>query len=497
MYIISMKTDNGLQAAFRLHLGLAKCALDLGDGSERGEYVNQDYILNVLGRPHRAINLMYCYYPLDKGWPARASTLVKKGEANFAWGYAYDDYFPYQGGIEGNADDPNSEPFRSMRDIRRHGQDVILTLTVDCVVSDEQLIKIAQDLRPFGRLMLRINHEATGNWFAFNKRYTYQQVADFYVRFHKIIKQHAPHIKTILCIGEHHPDKDGKMKYEDEFAEAINVTDIWSTDTYTALHWGWPFDIAEPGSKSHKRTSNGEVLRGFQFEYDRFMARSGNVSRQFVISEFNADGDVTGPCGQAQQLLDFYKRLPKEAPCITGVTFYQFRDRGRLGLEIEDPNNPDIGCAQPIFEDYKKILAMEPYLPKMTTGEKIGFPVKLRWGGSEDSNGISIPLCFKHDPVFCEVTFSDNDVSLNLMMEINGRWFYKKPGVKTIDLIPAFFNKKLSKKCEIPLRIFAPPPEGLNDQSQGADWETNYYTEMQNLPELRIRFKPAMELPKK
>ena len=34
----------------KIHMGPAKCALDLGDGSERGEYVNQDYILNVLGR---------------------------------------------------------------------------------------------------------------------------------------------------------------------------------------------------------------------------------------------------------------------------------------------------------------------------------------------------------------------------------------------------------------------------------------------------------------
>ena len=42
----------------------AKCALDLGDGSERGLYVNQDYILRKLGRPHRGINIMYCYYPL-------------------------------------------------------------------------------------------------------------------------------------------------------------------------------------------------------------------------------------------------------------------------------------------------------------------------------------------------------------------------------------------------------------------------------------------------
>jgi hypothetical protein len=470
-------------------MGQAKCALDLGDGSERGEYVDQDYILHVLGRPHRAINLMYCYYPLDKGWPARASTLVKPGDkVGFAWDYAYDDYFPYQGGLEG---DTNGEPFRSMRDVRRHGQDVILTLTVDCAVSDAQLIKIAEDLRPFGRLMLRINHEATGNWFAFNKRYSYQEVADFYVRFHKIIKQYAPHIKTILCIGDP-PHEDGKMKYEDEFAEAIDVADFWSTDTYLSLHWGWPFDIAEPGGKSHKRSGNTEILKFFNLEYERFMARSGNKSRPFVISEFNADGDVNGPFEQAEQLVDFYKRLPKEAPCITGVTLYQFRDRGRLGLEIEDPNNSNIGCAQPLLEEYKKVMGMEPYLPVMTTGSSVNFPAQLRWGGSEDSDGLAIALCFEQNPVFCEISFSAEDINLNLVMEINGRWFYKKSGVKSIDLIPAFFQNRLSGKTEITLKVFAPPPDGVNNPAQGQDWEINYYTKMYSPPELRIRYEPAV-----
>ena len=58
---------------YRIHMGKAKCAVDLGDGSERGEYVDQDYILAKMGRPHRSISLMYCYYPLDEGWPGRAS----------------------------------------------------------------------------------------------------------------------------------------------------------------------------------------------------------------------------------------------------------------------------------------------------------------------------------------------------------------------------------------------------------------------------------------
>ena len=500
--------------AYNLHMGPAKCALDLGDGSERGEYVDQDYILHKLGRPHRAINLMYCYYPLDKGWPARASTLASDKGVGFAWDYAYDDYFPYQGGLEGNT---NGEPFQSMRDVRRHGQDVILTLTVDCAVSDAQLIKIAEDLRPFGRLMLRINHEATGNWFAFNKRYSYQEVADFYVRFHKIIKLYAPHIRTILCIGDppHVPaaeaattiisshtttegsPADGKMKCEDEFAEAINVTDFWSTDTYLALHWGWPFDIAEPGGDSHKRGTNAKMLQDFNLEYERFMIRSNNKTRPFVVSEFNADGDVTGPFEQAQQLGDFYRRLPQEAPCITGITFYQFRDRGRLGLEIEDPNNPNIGSEQPILEEYKKILNMKAYLPVMTTGDAANFPVKLRWGGSEDSDGIAIPLLFEKNPVFCEINFCEEDKNLNLMMEINGRWFYKKSGVKSIDLIPAFFEKKLTNNSaggtEVILRLFAPPPDGVNCPTQGDSWEINYYTEIKKLPEMRIRYSAVMD----
>jgi len=478
--------------AFKLHIGQAKCALDLGDGSERGEYVSQDYILNVLGKPHRGINLMYCYYPLDKGWPARASDLVEPGKTGFAWDYAYDDYFPYQGGIGG---DTKGEPFTSMRDVRRHGQEVILTLTIDCKVPDEHLIQIAKDLTPFGRLMLRVNHEATGNWFAFNKRYTYQQVADFYVRCNKIIKQHAPQIQTILCIGGASKTKDGKLGYEDEFAQAIAETDMWSTDTYLSLHWGWPFDIAEPGGKSHKRARNDDILSGLCFDFERFMARSDNKKRPFVLSEFNADGDVTGPYEQASQLVDFYSRLPKEAPDVTGITYYQFRDRGRLGLEIEDPNNPEIGTAQPILEDYKKIMTNDYFLPKTEQGDKVSFPVKLRWGSSEDSDGISIPLEFEANPVFCEVTFTNAEDAekLNAMMEINGRWFYKKPGVKSIDLAPAFFNNKLSGKKTLNFKLFAPPASGENDPSQGADWKINYYHTLNAMPEFRIRYEPVMK----
>ena len=91
----------------KLHLGAAQCALDLGDGSERAEYVNQDYILHKLGRPHRAIGIMYTYYPHDKQWPQRISKACKDMNITFQWDYPYDDYFPF------NAD---GQPWEQMRD---------------------------------------------------------------------------------------------------------------------------------------------------------------------------------------------------------------------------------------------------------------------------------------------------------------------------------------------------------------------------------------------
>jgi len=479
------RTVAEITKAYKLHMGPAKCAVDLGDGSERGEYVNQDYILHKLGRPHRNINLMYCYYPLDKGWPQRASVAFKNATGTFAWDYPYDDYFPYEGGIGGHTD---GEPFKSMRDVRRHGQDVTLTLTCDCAISDDHIRKICQEIKSFGRMHLRINHEATGNWFAFNKRYTYQEVADFFVRFHKIVKEEAPHIQTILCIGEGPHNGTNEMSHEKEFAEAVRVADIWSGDNYMALNWGWPYTIAERNGKTHQRSPVDLIYRNNEFSHERFLFLNNGVRKPHVLSEFNADGDVTGPYDQAAMLKEFYMMIKeKEATWLTGLTYYQFRDRGRLGLENEDPNNPDVGIPQPVMDTYKEIINDPWFMPEMKQDSEIELPIRLRWGSSEDSDGLAIPLSFEKSPVFCEVTFEQDE--LNVMMEINGKWFYKKPGVKTIDLMSAFYEKPLNGPCQLTFKMFTPPGTGENDPSQGEDWMINYYTEVKQLPKFRIRYE--------
>lgn len=479
---------NNDRKAYHLHMGPAKCAVDLGDGSERGLYVNQDYILHKLKRPHRAINLMYCYYPNDKGWPIRASIAHASDDVSFAWDYPYDDYFTYKGGLQG---DKNDEPFTFMRDVRRHGQDVLLTLTIDPKVTDDHLIAIANDLTTFGRVMLRINHEATGNWFSFTKRCTYGEIADFYVKFHGIIKEYAPNVQTILCIGGIEDLNKEEMEKEVEFTNAVKETDIWSVDKYMALHWGWPYDVAEKGGTSHKRDSVHKTYELTKRSFERFKYLNDGKVKPMVMSEFNSDGDVTGPYEQAAMIKEFCDMLKNEpATWFSGFTFYQFRDDGRLGLEITDPNNSEVGIEQPSLRTYRDIIHDEYFLPTMTLGDEITLPTTLRWGGSEDSTGLYIPLHFESDPVFVEAVFDDEIKDLNLMMELHGHWFYKAPGVKTIDMMSAFFDNRLSGPTDLTLNIFAPPHLGENDPSQGDDWATNYYTVIKKLPNIRLRFEP-------
>ena len=469
----------------KIHMGKAVCAVDLCDGSERGEYVNQDYILSRLGRPHRSINLMYCYYPLDEGWPGRASVVHARDDVSFAWDYPYDDYFTYKGGINGSTD---GEPFSFMRDIRRHGQDVTLTLTIDPNVTDDHLVHIAKELRPFGRLLFRINHEATGSWFSFNRRCSYRQVADFFVRFHKIVKKYAPNVSTILCIGGIENLSEEKIVMEDIFAEAVRATDIWSVDKYMSLHYGWPYDVAEKDGTSFYRKPVRDTYEMTKASYERYKFLCGGIEKPMVMSEFNADGDVTGAYEQAEDILEFFKYVEEnDDKWFSGFTFYQFRDRGRLGLEIEDPNNKEVGIEQPAMKTYKELIHKERFLPEITSSGDISLPARLRWGGSEDADGIAVPIEFSCNPTFCEVTFSDDS---NVMMELNGRWFYKSPSAKTIDLMSAFYDKPLDGACTLELRLFYPPATGENDPAQGDDWAENYYTTVESLPAIRVRFEP-------
>jgi len=111
----------------------------------------------------------------------------------------------------------------------------------------------------------------------------------------------------------------------------------------------------------------------------------------------------------------------------------------------------------------------------------------------DGNKDLDVTALIEKNPVFCEVYFDEQTIDMNLMMELNGHWFYKAPGVKCIDMMSAFFKKPLESEADMSLKIFAPPASGENDPSQGEDWMTNYYAELKALPEVRIRFAPIVK----
>ena len=372
-----------------------------------------------------------------------------------------------------------------MKDIRRHGQEVLLTLTLDCGLSDDELRAVARQLKPFGRMMIRINHECCGTWFQHNKRYTYEQVGAFFVRFAGIIKEEAPNVRTIFCGGW--GKEDGKMEQEEAFKGCYPVSDFWSCDTYLALHYGWPYNIAEIGGEGWKCDSVQKLVDQFTRTYKRACELTAE-RRPMITAEFNTDGDVTGPRLQGESVVRFahYWRDNK-VDWFKGISMYQFRDRGRLGLEIEDPNNKAVGIEQPMLKMYRDEVLHDPwFMPAMTEGEETAFPAALRWGSSEDADGVAIPVHFEANPEFCEMTVEQE---IGLMVEMNGKWFYKAPGTKTIDMMSAFFDKPLDGPCDLTMKIFAPPADGVNVNDGSVDWDINYRAVLEKAPELRIRYE--------
>ena len=89
--------------------------------------------------------------------------------------------------------------------------------------------------------------------------------------------------------------------------------------------------------------------------------------RQVELGELNADGDVGGEEVQMSVVRSFYRKVIAEKPrWLSGITFYQFRDRGRLGLEAEDPNNPEVGSPTLLHPEYRRIIQDPYFLPRDT-----------------------------------------------------------------------------------------------------------------------------------
>ncbi len=69
-----------------------------------------------------------------------------------------------------------------------------------------------------------------------------------------------------------------------------------------ALHWGWPYDVAEHGGTTHSRGTVADTYEKTKRSFERFRYLNGGVAKPMTMAEFNADGDVTGPYEQADMV---------------------------------------------------------------------------------------------------------------------------------------------------------------------------------------------------
>ena len=447
----------------KIKLGAPVCALGITDGSERGEYVPQSYIVSRLGRPHHAVNLMFQHYPDLPGWPTQGvkwrgfyrNNSLNKG----------DGYFPLVLEEEG----PWGQVFlRQIEDVRSHGQEPLLTLTLHADTPNKVLVGIARALAPYTPMKIRINHECNGEWFYFNQRWSYKQVSDFFIRFHDILHEHAPGVKTVACwngraeaVGQA-PEtlKPWGTLAENELGPMFKKADVISYDQYASLHWGWPEPGFDPLQPSRFFSVPFEVWWSELEKTHRMMAGLRDEEVDIEVHEINQDAEVVGPEGQAAWIGRFYLEASSgRYPWLKNLTYYQFRDRGGLGLEKEDVENPLVFQTQPSFKAYKEVMR-HPYFDYTISIEEslpMDSELKTTWSGPASSTGCQFEYTVPRADGDVTVQFEGRDQ----LLAGNGttEWKIVEPGKSRI----AF--PRDSSAGPFVLRIFAPPRDGRNNVS--------------------------------
>lgn len=353
----------------RVQLKRMKSQVIISNGSERGEYIPLDYVFSQFERIHDGVQLMKTYYPNDESWSdsKKISEVTKEKGISFAWDYEYEDYHPF------NIWSENSSTLQEIEEIKQYGADLHLTLTMDLSLDENEIRKIAESLRGYGKIYLRINHEMNGSWFRFNTQHTFQEACDFFVKCDRIMKQVNCNIYTVFnlsgdCFTEEGIVRDEPLRLgENELLAALKAADYWSIDKYTSLHFGWPFENVK--REEMKQYFQGTVDLWWQIVtemYIKMIWKNGLVAKPLFINEFNSDSDIDGEDGQADNILSVYKRLADgEYEWMEGIAMYQFRDFGGLGLEKGDKMEFQ---QMPALKTYKEALNGFPY--QFNKGEK-------------------------------------------------------------------------------------------------------------------------------
>ncbi len=366
--------------------------LIMSNGSERSDYIPLNHIFNQTGDLHDGYQLMKTYYPHDKQWNPkhRISEVTEIDNVGYAWDYEYEDYHPF------DIFETESVTRKQMEEIKTHGADIHLTLTIDITLSDNEIRDIVRVLAQYGRMYVRINHEVNGFWFRYNKMHTPKEVSDFFVRFHKMMQAESSQLFSVfnvsgdIFMGDKKVTKDKLYFEDDQFGESLRVADFWSIDKYTSLHYAWPFEekIKEGTFDGYFVGSVDEWWRIIEETYLQMIWHNGGQAKKVFISEFNSDSDVDGFDGQARIVSEVYDRL---ATCdyqwIAGIVMYTFRDYGGLGLE---KGTIDSFTETPALSAYRNELPKfrEPFIKDSSEWKHMEF--SFTWSHSGEKKGVCI-----------------------------------------------------------------------------------------------------------
>lgn len=477
-HVIDASTVLAPAEARELCLAAPPCTVGITDGSERGDYVPQHHLLRQLGRPHHVVNLMFQYYPDLDGWPTQGVKWLgfyRNRELNNG-----DGYFPLVLEDEGRW---GRFYIRQIEDVRAHGQEPQLTLTLHADTPADTLVRIAQSLAPFAPMRVRINHECNGTWFYFNQRWSYRQVSDFFIRFHDLLHEHAPGVRTVACWNgpgdtpEKDADDGNSMRggmTDDQLAPMFRAADIVSFDQYASLHYGWPDPAFDPRKPTQFFAVPFEKWWRLLSEFHELICGVRGGAADVEIHEINEDANAFGDEGQARWLGRFYDRIVQaRIPWLTNVTFYQFRDRGGLGLEREDVGDPAVYRELPALGVYRRAIAGDAFAYRATEGrpapDAAGGP--LVWRSAVDASGVRFLFEIPPEAGRARLTLDAGD---HVLVRAGTTWRVKPRGERLVDVdVPPAGGT-------LPVDVFAPPADGRNNRS-GA-----YACSLRAAPVLRV-----------
>jgi len=477
----------------RIRQGSPAIRLFMSDGSERSTYMPQARAIELLGAPHSGVNLMACYYPKQTFWPERrlfspqvphyrhsvadaTETTPLKDLNDWTDGY-------YSFDIE----DPDNDVVRQLADVRRHGQEPRLTVTADIDTPDEDLARIGEILRDFGRMQLRVNHEANGcTWFRFARnvgslqgeeaRKLYHGISRFFIRAHDVITDIAPNVTFVACYnGPGERAKRGEIGEgelphvsQDELGLMYLLPDIMiSLDQYGSLHYGWPAHkiedppvIGEVDAVKHRAfaLSPRELCENVITLFWRTVSAMRGEEVRIDLGELNFDADIHGPDIQAYLVHEVYSWIRRHPEVVGSVTFYELTDRAGLGLfRQKDYGDLENVATTVLLDVYRDIMGWEEFRHACTVTGEVGEGaerVELVWRSPEDAEGLELRA---EGVPLRAVDFKESYWRQVVIATEEGEERYLYTDARTVELPPGTQG----------IRIFALPPDGKDNSPDG------------------------------